>query len=223
MLIRERITARFPEDLIVGEEGEDIAEADVAGLRRWYVDPLDGTTNFLKRRRRFASAVAFCDADDRMVAGAIRLPVQGETFAAVDGRGATCNGRPITVAPTAHLAEALVEIGAMGGIDIIAERASLADLNGVVMTVRVTGSTVTDLVDLAAGRADAFWATKPGRWDLAAGLLIAREAGAIVTDLQGRPIVAVAPTVLAAAPALHADLLEILATGVEPIREGSAS
>jgi myo-inositol-1(or 4)-monophosphatase len=214
-LIRERIAAAHPGDLVVGEEGAHVSEADVAGRRRWYVDPLDGTTNFLKGRRRFASSVAFCDADDRMVAGAVRLPVHEETFAATDGGGATLNGEPIGVTATERIDEALVEIGAIGGIDIIRERASLADLNGVVMTVRVTGSTVSDLVDLAVGRADAFWATRPGRWDLAAGLLIAREAGATVTDLRGRPIVAVAPAVLAATPALHAQLLAILAT--EPL------
>jgi myo-inositol-1(or 4)-monophosphatase len=207
--IRARIAAHYPDDLVVGEEGAALAEEEVRGRRRWYVDPLDGTTNFLKRRRRWAVSVAFCDDDDRMLVGVVHLPVYGETFTAVDGQGARCGDQPIRVTDTAELGEALVEIGALG-VDIVRERASIAQLGSVVMSLRVTGSTVSDLVDVAHGRADGFWATRPGRWDLAAGLLIAREAGATVTDLQGRPIVATAPAVLAAAPGVHRAMLAIV-------------
>ncbi len=142
-VIRARIAADFPDDLVVGEEGVALAEEDVRGRRRWYVDPLDGTTNFLKRRRRWAVSVAFCDDDDRMLVGVVHLPVYGETFSAVDGHGARCGDQPIAVTTTADLNEALVEIGALGA-DIARERASIAELGSAIMSLRVTGSTVSD-------------------------------------------------------------------------------
>jgi myo-inositol-1(or 4)-monophosphatase len=209
-LIRRHIREAFPDDLVVGEEGAELAEDDVTGRRRWYVDPLDGTTNFLKGRRRWASSVGFCDADDVMRAGAIRLPLWSETYTATAGGGAACNGTPTSANRTSELAEALVLIGALG-LDRELERRSLALLGARALSLRVTGSTVADLVDLAVGRADVFWATSPGRWDLAAGLLIASEAGVVATDLEGRPVVATAPTVVAAVPEVHAEVLRIVA------------
>lgn len=206
-MIRERIACAFPGDLVVGEEGAELDEVAVAGRRRWYVDPLDGTTNFLKTHRRWASSVAFSDADGQMQAAAVRLPLWGETYTATAGGGAWCNGTPIRATRTTAIAESLVLIGALSGP---ADRVTVGALGGQALSLRVTGSTVADLVDIAAGRADAFWATIPGRWDLAAGLLLATEAGARVTDLQGRPVVGTAPTVLAAAPDVHTALLDIV-------------
>jgi myo-inositol-1(or 4)-monophosphatase len=203
-LIRAHIGQAFSDDLVVGEEGVELTEADVAGRRRWYVDPLDGTTNFLKGRRRWASSVGFCDADGQMRAAAVRLPLWDETYTAVAGGGARCNGMPTRATRTEAIGEALVLIGAIGGPE---DRRTVAVLGSRALSLRVTGSTVADLVDIAAGRADAFWATNPGRWDLAAGLLLATEAGACVTDLQGRPVAATAPTILAAAPAVHGAVL----------------
>jgi myo-inositol-1(or 4)-monophosphatase len=208
-LIRGRIAETFPQDLIVGEEGAELSETDVAGRRRWYVDPLDGTVNFLKRRRRWACSVGFSDEDGRMLAGAVRLPLYDETYAARAGHGATCGGRPLRATPTDRLEEALVLVGALGG-DRDADRRAVSALAGRVLSLRITGSTVSDLVDIAAGRGDAFWATVAGRWDLAAGVLIATEAGVRVTDTAGTPVVGTAPTVLAAAPGVHAALLDLV-------------
>jgi myo-inositol-1(or 4)-monophosphatase len=205
-LIRDHIAAAFPDDVVVGEEGAELTEDDVAGRRRWYVDPLDGTTNFLKGRRRWASSVGFSDADGRMRAAAVRLPLWRETYTAVAGQGARCNGAPVRATATSDIAEALVLIGALGSSE---DRTTVAAIGAEALSLRVTGSTVADLVDIGAGRADAFWATTPGRWDLAAGLLIATEAGATVTDLQGRPVRGTAPTVLAASAGVHAALLGI--------------
>jgi myo-inositol-1(or 4)-monophosphatase len=193
----------------VGEEGAELTEQDVAGRRRWYVDPLDGTTNFLKGRRRWASSVGFSDADGQMRAGAVRLPLYGETYAAQAGAGATCNGVPLHANRTTAIGEALLLVGALG-LDGPQERQQVAELGGQALSIRVTGSTVCDLVDIAAGRGDAFWATVAGRWDLAAGVLIATEAGVRVTDVHGTPVTGTAPTVLAAAPGVHAAFLEVV-------------
>jgi fructose-1,6-bisphosphatase/inositol monophosphatase family enzyme len=76
-VVRVHLQAAFPDDIIVGEEGAQLAEARVRGRRRWYVDPLDGTANFVKRRRRWAVSIGFCGSDDRMAAAAVLAPVAG--------------------------------------------------------------------------------------------------------------------------------------------------
>lgn len=210
-LIREHIAEAFPDDLVVGEEGAELPEAEVAGRRRWYVDPLDGTVNFLKGRRRWASSVGFCDENDRMRVGAVRLPLWGETYAALDGGGAFCDGSPLRAADTRRLEDALVLVGAVKSEREL-QGAGPAEVAARVLSVRVTGSTVTDLVEVAAGRADAYWSTLPGRWDLAAGLLLVREAGGVTTDLDGRHVLSTAPAVVAAGAGLHGELLTLLTT-----------
>ncbi len=208
-LVRAHLRDAFGDDLVVGEEGPPLEEADVAGRRRWYVDPLDGTTNFVKGQPRWAVAVGFCDAGDRMAASAVCVPLAGETFAAVRGEGATRDGAPIAAADVGPQ-DALALFGPLTGIT-----AAVGAIAPRVLSVRVTGSTVADLVDLACGRGDLYLGTGQGRWDLAAGTLIAAEAGAVVTDLAGRPVTGPAVEVFAAAPRVHAALLPPLrdATG----------
>jgi myo-inositol-1(or 4)-monophosphatase len=203
-LIRAHVQDAFG-DAVVGEEGAELAEPAVAGRRRWYVDPLDGTINFVKGQPRFAVSVAFCDASGLMTAAAVHLPMTGETFAAIRGEGAVRDGAVVKAAdvPTA---EALAQFGPLAGLEgaipVVAPR---------VLSLRVTGSTVCDLVDLACGRADLFLGANQGRWDLAAGVLIAREAGAVATDLAGLPLDGPAVEAFAAGRQVHADLLPDLA------------
>lgn len=204
-LIRRRLAEAFPGDAVIGEEGEDVAERAVAGRRRWYVDPLDGTTNFLKGQRRWAVALARCDADERVAVAAVHLPCDDETFTAVRGAGARRDGEPVRAAATSELSEALVAVGAMKRGDV--DRAAVAALAERVMSVRVTGSSVCDLADVACGRADGFVTTGSGRWDLAAGGLLAAEAGATVTTAEGCPADGPVGSLVAAAPALHGELL----------------
>lgn len=208
-LVREHIAAVFPNDLVVGEEGEVVSRADAAGRRRWYVDPLDGTTNFLKGRRWWGVSIGFCDADDRMRAGVVHLPCWDETYAAEHGAGATRNGEPVRCSSVATLREALVTTGfpgATGTANVPAwERAMRRALS-----VRATGALAPDLCAVASGRSDGVWALRPGPWDIAAGMLVASEAGATVTDLDGAPASAPPPTLLAAAPGVHAELLALV-------------
>ena len=208
-VVRARIRAAFAGDAVVGEEGEPLAEAAVRGRRRWYVDPLDGTTNFVKGQPRWAVGVAFCGADDRMAAAAVHVPMTGETFAATLGGGATLAGIPIHV-PDLEVDAALALFGPLTGIT-----AAIRVIAPRVLSVRVTGSTVVDLVDLACGRGDLYLGTRQGRWDLAAGVLIASEAGAVATDLIGTPLTGPADEVFAATPHVHAALLA-------PLREATA-
>jgi len=209
-LVREHLAAAFPDDLVVGEEGPPLAEEAVAGRRRWYVDPLDGTTNFVKGQPRWAVSVAFCDANDVMAAAAVHMPLTGETLTAAHGQGATRDGEPLH-APDVEPHEALALLGPLDGL--AAEAVPL--IARAVLSLRVTGSTVCDLADLAAGRGDLYLGVNQGRWDLAAGALIAAEAGISVTGLRGEPLTGPGDAVFAAGRRVHAALLPGLRAAAE--------
>lgn len=204
-LIRRLIAEAFPDDLVVGEEGDQQPEHVVAGRRRWYVDPLDGTTNFVKGQPRWAVSIAFCDADDSFRACAIQRPFQHEEYTAVRGAGAWCNGTPLQRADDPDVADALVVLGPMAD-----RRAAIGEIARQSLSIRVTGSTVSDLTDVAGGRADLHVGWRQGRWDLGAGTLLAREAGLIVTDMAGVTLNGPADNVVAGPPKVHAAALEVL-------------
>lgn len=208
-LVCEHLTAAFPDDLVVGEEGPVVGEDAVSGRRRWYVDPLDGTTNFVKGQPRWAVSVAFCGADDEMAAATVHVPMTGETLTAVRGQGAQRDGQEVH-APDVEPHEALALLGPLDGLT-----AAVPLIGRAVLSLRVTGSTVCDLADLATGRADVYIGVQQGRWDLAAGALIAAEAGITVTGLRGEPLTGPADAVFAAAPRVHAALLPDLRAAVE--------
>jgi myo-inositol-1(or 4)-monophosphatase len=209
-VVRRHVAGACPDDLVVGEEGEVLAESAVRGRRRWYVDPLDGTTNFVKGQPRWAVAVAFCDADDRMAAAVVFLPMTGEVLAAERGAGArrvSGNGAAgALVVDDVEVHEALALLGPVGGLTD-----AIGPIGSETLSVRVTGSTVTDLADVAAGRAELFLGVDQGRWDLAAGVLVASEAGAVATDMRGTPITGPVDLAFVATPAVHAALLPRLA------------
>ena len=207
--IREQLAAAFGDDLIVGEEGGHVAESNVAGQRRWYVDPIDGTMNFMKGSDRWATTVAFCDADDRISAAVVVRPTTGEVFSADRGGGAWCGPKRLQVSPTQTLDHAMVGVGVLSPHE--AGSAALTELSREAMGLRVSGSTVCDLCDVAAGTLDAFWqATIVKRWDLAAGTLLVTEAGGTVTSADGILLTGPAESIIAGAPALHPQLAQLL-------------
>lgn len=212
-LIREHLAVAFGDDVVVGEEGADVAEERVRGRRRWYVDPLDGTANFLKRRPRWASSIGFCDADDRLTAAAVATPTTGEVFTATRGGGAWCNDLPVRAADTTDPVEAMTAVGVLD-VDLpLDDPVALICVCRGTLSLRVTGSTVSDLCDVAAGRLDGFWSAGAKRWDLAAGILLCREAGATVTESDGSAIADPGSSVLAAAPSVHPALLRLRTGG----------
>jgi myo-inositol-1(or 4)-monophosphatase len=190
-LIRERLTKAFPEHGIYGEEGtRDQMESEF----RWYVDPLDGTTNFahgfpafcvvLGLERRGAGLAA--DADGEMVAGVIYDPLRDEMFLAERGKGAFLNGRPIHVSKTRKLQEALTATGfpsqkrhASPNIHLY-QQITLRSHG-----VRRAGSAALDLAYVACGRLDGFWEFNLNPWDTSAGYLLVEEAGGRVTHFDG--------------------------------------
>jgi myo-inositol-1(or 4)-monophosphatase len=206
-LVVDRLLAARPDDGVLGEEGA--ATAGTSGVR-WVVDPIDGTTNYLYRMPGFAVSLA-AEVDGTVVAGVVADPSHGEVFTASLGGGAACNGRPISVSPSTVLATALVATGF--SYDPVRRRRQAAVLTQVlpaVRDIRRHGAASIDLCWTACGRVDAFYERGLQPWDLAAGALVAAEAGATVGDLDGG-----APSgafVLAAAPALFGPLRSLLAS-----------
>ncbi|MFM7537628.1 MAG: inositol monophosphatase family protein [Acidimicrobiales bacterium] len=205
-------TAR-PDDAIVGEEGT--ADRGSSGIT-WFVDPIDGTTNFLYDLPGWAVSIAAADPDG-MVIGVVAVPSLGETYTAVRSRGAWRNGEPISVGSVTHLGEALVATGFGYAPERRRRQAALlTTVLPAVRDVRRLGAASVDLCHVACGRVDAYFEEGLGPWDLAAGALVAREAGAVTTDFAGAP--ARPEEVLATSPALAAALRGLLAEAGAPVR-----
>jgi myo-inositol-1(or 4)-monophosphatase len=190
------LVAMRPDDSIVGEEGTQ--RSGNSGLS-WYLDPIDGTTNFLYGFPLWSTSVGVADRDGA-VAGAVFVPATGELFAASRGRGATRNGEPIQASGETDASLALV---ATGFAYLPARRAAqgrrLAAVLPNVRDIRRGGSAALDLCYAAAGFVDAYFEDGLNSWDVAAGELIAREAGCRTGDFAGGPA---RPEQLLAAPPL---------------------
>lgn len=204
-LIIERILSARPDDAVMGEEGGSVG--GTSGYT-WLLDPIDGTTNFVYDLPSWCTSVAVA-TDEGTVAGAVYVPVTDELYAARRGAGATLDGHPIRCSERAEVHLALVATGFGYRAEIRQAQASrVAALIGEIRDVRRLGSAAIDLCHVASGRVDAYYEEHLNAWDAAAGVLIAAEAGAVATDLRGGP--ARPEELLVAAPALHADLLELL-------------
>jgi myo-inositol-1(or 4)-monophosphatase len=210
-LIVEGILERRPEDGIVGEEGASVG--GTSGVR-WLVDPLDGTTNYLYRHPGFAVSIA-AELDGEIVAGVVCDPVHADEFTAVRGQGSTRNGRPIRVPEHDDLQTALVATGFAYDPAARARQAQvLTHVLPRIRDIRRVGAAAVDLCSVAIGRVNAFYERGLAPWDLAAGELVAAEAGAQVGSLDG-PAVAGGLIIAASRtlfPALR-DLLEAAGAG----------
>ncbi len=194
------IRDRFPRHQILAEEGTTGGD-DPA--HRWIIDPLDGTTNYAHGMRAFCVSVGY-EMEGELAVGAIYDPNLDDLYLARAGGGATLNGAPIRASDTTDLARALLATG------FPYDRARLpialrqfAALSAQSQAVRRIGSAALDCAWVAAGRFDGYWEGAVSPWDVAAGALIAAEAGARVTDLSGAPFRADAGTILTCTPALY--------------------
>src|SRR5712691_13170458 len=181
-LILQRIQARWPKHDVLGEEGSRI---ETGSDYHWYVDPLDGTTNFAHGFPVFCVSLAV-EYRGRRVAGVIYDPTRDEMFAAELGKGALLNGQPIHVSATSRLAECLVGTGFPSqkrhkSPNIYFYHQLTLRTHG----VRRAGSAALDLCNVASGRFDGFWYFNPNPWDTAAGVLIVEEAGGKVSRFNG--------------------------------------
>ena len=172
--IRELLETERPQDGLVAEEG---SRAEAASGRRWVVDPLDGTINFLYGFPAWAVSVALDDADGALV-GVVHSPIHGETFRAVRGEGAFLGDRRLRVGPARPLEQSLVATGFSYEPD---RRAVQAEAIGRLLPrardIRRAGAAALDLAWVAAGRVDAFFERGLHHWDWAAGRLLVEEAG----------------------------------------------
>lgn len=178
---------------------------------RFIVDPLDGTTNFAHGFPVFAVSIGY-EEDGEVVAGAVLDPLREELFTAEAGRGAHLNGVPIRVSPTAEMQHALLATGFPYSREAMDRALDLfVRIMRRVRAVRRAGSAALDLCCVAAGRLDAFWEETLRAWDTAAGEVIVREAGGLVSDFDGGPFSNGGPNIAVSNGALHPALLEILA------------
>lgn len=211
-----RLQTRFPRHSIVAEEGGG-AEGDAEF--RWHVDPLDGTTNFAHGYPCFCVSIGLEQAGE-LVVGVIYQPVSRELFTAVKGEGAWLNQKRIHVSPVPSLATSLVATGFPSHKRV--QNPNIAyywDFTLRSHGVRRDGSAALDLASVACGRFEGFWEFGLHSWDTAAGVLLVREAGGIVTQLNGLPYRPGDPDVLASNGHVHAEMQRVAAD----IAERSAS
>lgn len=204
-LLLDLITSKRPDDAVLGEEGG--GRKGTSGIT-WVLDPLDGTVNYLFGIPVWSVSVAVRDEDGTFVA-VVHDPNREETFTAMRDRGAWLDGVPIAVSRQSDVSQALVATGFSYEADVRAVQAEVvARLLPRVRDVRRAGSAALDFCSVACGRIDAYYESWLEAWDRAAGELIAREAGAAVSDLP--PPKGGAIGVVAANPVLHRIMDELV-------------
>jgi myo-inositol-1(or 4)-monophosphatase len=224
VLIRERIRQQWPTHDVLGEEQ---GLSDQGSEYRWYVDPLDGTTNFAHGFPVFCVSIALehhaSEHQGQRVAAVIYDPTRDELFSAEQGRGAQLNGESIQVSKTAELKESLLATGFPSqkrhkNPNIYFYHQITLHSHG----VRRAGSAALDLCNVAAGRFDGFWEFNLNPWDTAAGVLIVEEAGGKVTRFDGSPFEINSRETVASNGLIHQALLRefedvFAGRGLEPL------
>ena len=201
-----RLRKLFPDHSIEAEEGSGI---EASSGFRWFIDPLDGTTNFAHGYPCFAVSMGLAQAGE-LLAGVIYQPISQELFTAARGEGAFLNGKPIRVSPIEQLATSLVATGFPGG-----KRANnrnihyYRDFTVRSHGVRRDGSAALDLASVACGRFEGFWEFGLHSWDTGAGVLLVREAGGRATRFSGEPYRPGDPEILATNGAIHEEMRQL--------------
>ncbi len=219
-LIGDRLRAAFPEHQIIGEEAwTGTVERPEEHRLVWYLDPLDGTTNFAHSYPQFAVSLALARGTELLL-GIVHDPLRGETFVARQGHGATLNGAKIHVSTAPDLEHALLGTGFPYDRRENADfyLGFLKDFMVRAQGVRRAGSAALDLCAVACGRLDGFWEWKLKPWDTAAGVLMVREAGGTVTNFAGDPFELYGEQTLASNGHIHESMVRVL---VERLRSSA--
>jgi len=207
-VIIDTIRSRFPDHAVLAEES---GLSGNSRENRWIIDPLDGTTNFAHELGFFCISIAFEHTGEILV-GIVLNPVSGELFSAVSGEGAFLNDHPIRVSGTPIVGESLLATGFPYDLPPVFHElqarfsACMKNAQG----IRRIGSAALDLCYLANGRFDGFWEQNLHAWDTAAGLRIAVEAGAKVTDFSNRPFSVDKKEILATNGRIHDEMIALL-------------
>ncbi|MCC7364948.1 MAG: inositol monophosphatase [Dehalococcoidia bacterium] len=201
------LRAAFPDHAILSEETAATTRSE--GWM-WVLDPIDGTKNFAQGIPHFAINLALCHGGEPVLALTLQ-PLTGEEFSAIRGEGAQLDGRPVAVSGCASVAASVFAMD-MGYDDAAAKRQldTVFALWPGMQSLRVQGSAALGLAYVAAGRTDIYLQPSLAPWDLAAGLLLVREAGGLVTRPDGTPATIFDADVVAATPAVHADYLRLV-------------
>ncbi len=208
-LIRSRLDNAFPRFGVLAEEHGHSGPPKAEAI--WIVDPLDGTTNFAHGHPLFAVSIGL-QANGQLVAGVITLPAMGLTMWAREGGGAFCNGEPMTVSVTPTLNESLLSTGfpydrRTARDDNLREHAAFVKRT---QGIRRCGAATADLAMVAKGVYDGFWEPRLHAWDLAAGVVLVREAGGEVTDYAGQALDIFSGWVVASNKIIHRRMLEVI-------------
>src|SRR5580658_6649094 len=219
-IVREELAKARPDYGFLGEEGGLRPGSDKT--HRWIVDPLDGTTNFLHGIPHFAVSIAL-ERDGAVVAGLTYNPANEELFIAERGKGAFLNDQRIRVAARERLADAIVACGlphyGRGG-DLALARHEIAAAQQNFAGLRRYGAATLDLAWIAAGRLDAYWERDLSPWDIAAGLILVREAGGFVSDCDGGDAIFAKSQIVSGNDTMHRELLRLIKEAAkEPTKE----
>lgn len=204
------IRERFPGHGVVAEESGETSSVSAQDFT-WYVDPLDGTTNYAHGFPWYAVSIALHNQGDAIV-GVVYDPERDELFWSEKGRGAFCNNRRITVSPQRQLFKSLLATGFPYNIGQKRQR-NLDNFSKVILAaqgIRRAGSAALDLVSVASGRLDGFWELGLGPWDTAAGELIVREAGGHVTTFELTKFNPQSASIIATNGFIHSDIAALL-------------
>jgi len=210
-IVYEELAKARPAYGFLGEEGGTRPGTDKS--HRWIVDPLDGTTNFLHGVPHFAVSIAL-ERDGSIVAGLTYNPATAELFIAERGKGAFLNDKRIRVAARQRLADAVVACGLphYGRGDLKLARLEIAAAQQHFAGLRRFGAATLDLAWIAAGRLDVYWERDLSPWDLAAGMILVREAGGFVSDCEGHDAIITKGQIVAGNETMHRELLRLLKT-----------
>ncbi len=211
--IRAYLEERFPGHGFLGEEeGAGEGRPGPGAPPTWIVDPLDGTTNYVHDCPMYCVSIGLQVAGE-MVVGVVHDPSRPELFWAAKGQGAWLGDRRLEVSKAAHLGEALLATGFppdLRGQERTLEWWRYFSLHA--RSLRRTGSTALNMAYVAAGRFDGYWAFDNHVWDVAGAIVLVREAGGVLSNVDGSPYDAFTPDALVAGPALHPVLLEAFRT-----------
>lgn len=210
----EALPKAFPDYAVVSEEGGGYSPGKGASDYYWYVDPLDGTTNFAHRFPHFAVSLGLAGIDRVPVLGVVYDPMRDECFTGYQGGGAFLNGEKLHVSKTDTLLDAMLATGFPYDRRTDAQN-NIPEANAMLLQtqdIRRVGSAALDLCYVAVGRLDGYWERKLNLWDCVAGIVMVQEAGGKVTDLQGKieMLYEKRPQILASNGLIHAQIIEVL-------------
>ena len=187
VFISRELLRLYPEHHLVGEEGGGQGASLESAMYHWYVDPIDGTTNFANGIPHFCTSLALTDADRQPIVGVIYNHMADDLYTAIKGEGAKLNGKTMAVTETDTLLHSVIGSGFpyTKHIDPDNNTVQWAEFTKRVRGIRRMGSAALDFAYVAAGRFDGYWERSLNPWDALAGMLLVQEAGGMVTDYQG--------------------------------------